>query len=374
MQKHSFNLCKYLASSGVAVDLFFPIKDNSEAYGELKQAFSTAELRNINFHPIIKPDTVYFPGHYIYKSYLYSQAIATHFFNEEIKADLIYIQGFSGWALMKQLNKRVNQTPSVLNFHGLEIFQKSSSFRSILINAFFRPFVRRNLSLANRVQSLGGGLTEILKNEGINNEGIFELGIGISEEWLVDDQEVEINDDVPVKFVFVGRYERRKGIEELTTVLGGIIGEYNFRFDFIGPIPEKKRIKSEKIKYHGLVKSKDKIKGILSSSDILVCPSYSEGMPTVILEAMASGCAIIATGVGAVSDQVSIENGWLIQPGDQVAIRKALIEAVNSDSIRLLNMKKASIQKIKNEFLWSIMVDKHILKFRDTIEEYHNLD
>ena len=51
-------------------------------------------------------------------------------------------------------------------------------------------------------------------------------------------------------------------------------------------------------------------------SDVLVVPSLSEGMPTVILEAMARGKAVIATDVGAVSDLVS-EEEWCVdsEPG-----------------------------------------------------------
>ena len=45
-----------------------------------------------------------------------------------------------------------------------------------------------------------------------------------------------------------------------------------------------------------------------------MCPSYSEGMPNVIMEAMSRGLAIIATDVGAVSKLVDEENGWLINP------------------------------------------------------------
>jgi len=46
-------------------------------------------------------------------------------------------------------------------------------------------------------------------------------------------------------------------------------------------------------------------------------PSYSEGMPTVIHGRNASGLAIIASDVGAVSEQVSAPNGILVKPGNK---------------------------------------------------------
>ena len=113
-------------------------------------------------------------------------------------------------------------------------------------------------------------------------------------------------------FVFIGRYERRKGLKEISKVAGKLIAKNNFEFHFIGEIPDNKKVINDNFYYYGTINDSEKIKRLLINSDILVCPSYSEGMPTVILEAMASGCAIIATDVGAVGTMVDQENGWLI--------------------------------------------------------------
>ena len=51
----------------------------------------------------------------------------------------------------------------------------------------------------------------------------------------------------------------------------------------------------------------------MDNCDILICPSYSEGMPNVILEGMSRGLAIITTDVGANELLVSNENGKLIK-------------------------------------------------------------
>ena len=69
----------------------------------------------------------------------------------------------------------------------------------------------------------------------------------------------------------------------------------------------------------------------MRNSDCLICPSYSEGMPTVILEAMASWCCIIASDVGAVRCIVDKNNGWLISPGNTYELRQSILEVINSD-------------------------------------------
>jgi glycosyltransferase involved in cell wall biosynthesis len=61
-------------------------------------------------------------------------------------------------------------------------------------------------------------------------------------------------------------------------------------------------------------------------ADIVVLPSLWEGLPYVLIEAMAAGKAIVASGVGGVTDAVTDgENGLLIPPGDVDALAGALV-------------------------------------------------
>ncbi len=78
----------------------------------------------------------------------------------------------------------------------------------------------------------------------------------------------------------------------------------------------------------------------LAQSDILVLPSYREGLPNSLLEAMASECAIIATNVGAIPDVIqSGENGILIEPGDTKNLAEEL-RRLTFDSIERRRLAK----------------------------------
>ena len=94
--------------------------------------------------------------------------------------------------------------------------------------------------------------------------------------------------------------------------------------------------------------------------DILVCPSYSEGMPTVILEAMARGCAIIATNVGANCTMIGNRNGWLIDGDIKYDLKKSLVEALSFPRDKLLNMKKESVNIVSKNFMWEKVIEKII--------------
>ncbi len=88
----------------------------------------------------------------------------------------------------------------------------------------------------------------------------------------------------------------------------------------------------------------------LSAFDLLANPSRSEGMPNIVLEAMAAGLPVVATDVGGVAELIEDgRTGRLVAPGDPailaVAIRNALAQPERTDE-----MARAAQEKVKREF------------------------
>jgi glycosyltransferase involved in cell wall biosynthesis len=359
MQKHSFYLCKFLAQRGIYVDLYHTPSQTQHDIQQL-DCFTEEEKPYIHSIVIPFPQGDKFPGHYIRASKRYSQAIY-EVFNTRKMPDIVYIQGFSGWTLLTEKQNTPNLPPTIVNFHGLEMFQPPTSWKGQLQNWMFRPFVKKNIQAADYAQSLGGKLTPILQ-QFIPQEKIWELGIGVDKDWI---REAPLASHMPRRFCFVGRYERRKGIIELTQVLRSLHqAGHAFHFDFIGFIPKEQQIVADNIHYHGQVIDPKKIQSLLQSSDVLVCPSYSEGMPTVILEAMASGCSIIATDVGAVADVVCPENGWLIPSGNIPALESTMKTVLEIPDEVLQKKKAAAIAFIAQKHLWSNIIEAKIRFFQ----------
>lgn len=74
---------------------------------------------------------------------------------------------------------------------------------------------------------------------------------------------------------------------------------------------------------------------LIASADVLVLPSFVENLPLSIIEGMASGLAIVATPVGAVSEIVKDgETGLLVQPGDVDGLTDALVRLVEDKDLR----------------------------------------
>jgi len=355
MQKHSYYLAKELAKQGHSVYLFHC---NESAYDATQlEFFSAEEKANIKGFLIPFPRKNYFPLHYIYESYKYSQAIANALEPVLPEMDFIFAQGFSAWDLLNK-KKLKNLPPIAVHFHGLEMFQKIPSVKSIINSFFLRRAVRKNLTMADYAISYGGKITAIL-NRIVDKSKIWEIPAGIEKSWFLDTAPTVSN---KVRFVFIGRYERRKGIPELNEAITGLLRDHSFSFEFIGDIPQKHRVLYPTIKYHGKVTSENEIKQILSHCDVLVCPSYAEGMPNVIMEAMACSLAVIATNVGAVSVLVDQDNGWLIKDPAVKSISGAMQAAMAIQDNSLQQKKINSSAKIKNGFSVEEVTNKLIIK------------
>lgn len=351
IQKHSYYLVKHLARESFYVDVYHSHINPDTSWVKY---FSVEELNYINFIDFEYPRNTRFPGHYIYSSFKLSKLYYEHL--KQSKHDIIYAQGFTGWyALIKEPFKK----NMITNLHGLEMFQFTINLKNRLEQMLLKIPSSFIIKKSNKQISLGGKLTNILYQNGAKPQSVVELPNGIDSNWIINDSAFKSeNSTQRIKFVFIGRYERRKGIEEFHEVIQKTIDILNYEVNFIGPIPEEKQFKHHKVTYLGTIMESDKIKEILINSDILVCPSYSEGMPTVILEAMACGCAIIATDVGANSTIVNSDNGWLFE-GDIVSnLHTAILAAMSCSSEEIILKKQQSIQKVLENFTWEKVIYK----------------
>ena len=138
--------------------------------------------------------------------------------------------------------------------------------------------------------------------------------------------------DLPV-FLYAGRFSRLKGVFDLLEAAKLLAGKGSeFRLVLIGSgSADEEALLREGIKACGLewkarvYAATNRYQEVLDAADIFVLPSYVEGLPIGLLEAMASGLPVVATRVGGIPEAVrdGIE-GKLVAPGDIAALRDAL--------------------------------------------------
>lgn len=342
IQKHTRNLVYYLSMNGIEVTLMHSntVRDN------YKSAFGN-DMSSIKTIMVKPPRLLNFPGYYS----IWAIFLSYRFFNSSNyqEFDVIYAQGLVGYSFAKSRKAR---RKLVSNLHGLEMFQDQGSlFQNLRMLPLKYP-ARTIIKYSNKSVSLGGHLSVILFKNGAEMNSIIELSNGIDLSWVKSTEDVSSNNSNTRKFVFIGRYEYRKGIVELNTVLTSLLNKESFTFEFIGPIPKKRQLSSSNIRYHGKLTDENSIKEILDSADVLVAPSYAEGMPTVILEAMSRGCAIITTDVGANQLLCNRLNGILIESRNVEQLKNAIVSMVRIPEPDLRKMKLASIRLVGAKYVW----------------------
>ena len=359
MQKHSYNLAKYFSIHGADVTLFH-FTSNNETISDKELNNKIFGINNSNYsvksYCLHFPKSYKFPGHYIYNSYRYSKLISKKILPIVNDFDFIYSKGFSSWNLI-YLKKKGLKIPNIgVNFHGYEMWQKPPSFKVFSQHLLLKPFVKWITKNSDFVFSYGSKISNIIEDLGVDSNKIIESPSGIDEDFVRDIKSLKIS--YKRKFVFLGRYERRKGIEELSNVIRTLnLISSKVEFHFIGDIPNSKRIKSDNVFYHGLIQNPVQVITLLDEMDVLICPSYSEGMPNAILESMARGLAIITTDVGANSLLVDDQVGWLIDVNDlKLELINSISAVLNKNNLELLKMKKNSIDRVNKEFNWNLII------------------
>ncbi|HUI43496.1 MAG TPA: glycosyltransferase [Terriglobia bacterium] len=100
------------------------------------------------------------------------------------------------------------------------------------------------------------------------------------------------------------------------------------------------------------------VSAVLASLDVTVLPSSSEGLSNVILESMAAGVPVVATGVGGNPELVSDKTGLLVPPNDPVALARAL-EVVLADAELRTRLGECSRKFVLENFTLDRMRDQY---------------
>jgi glycosyltransferase involved in cell wall biosynthesis len=153
--------------------------------------------------------------------------------------------------------------------------------------------------------------------------------------------------------VFVGRLSYEKGLDTLLEAAEKA-GNLNFLIVGWGPYGLRLRARSSKrhnIRFVGEVSHHNALRYI-AGSDVLVLPSYMEGLSTVILEAMALKVPVVATRVGGNTELVEDGvTGLLVSPKNPDELADAL-ERIVSDKILAARLSDEAFRRVVAEYSW----------------------
>jgi glycosyltransferase involved in cell wall biosynthesis len=276
---------------------------------------------------------------------------------------LVYSQGLSVWVGIDAVKDRL-----IVNPHGLEPFQVLGT-KDYLKTWPYRYIFRRIFKKAARVVSLGGSLTKILKQVGrADNVVVLPNATNL---LPMTDAELIKQKSSPLRFLFVGRFAYNKGIGDLLEAVKQLNDEGHaaaFELDLAGKGPlfdeMKARYPLKNVHFQGFVSDPDLDLAYLDDH-VFVLPTLFEGMPTVVLEAMARAMPILVTDTGATLELVDEQNGIILEKKDVQGIKNAMMRMITAEETAFAGFSKASLVRVRERFTWEVVAEAHLRLFRE---------
>jgi glycogen synthase len=242
--------------------------------------------------------------------------------------------GAIGFALKKMFN-----IPYLISFRGRDV-HGGRELGSSGISGPFRAVSRVVWRQAGALVANSHGLRRIAWKV-LPDAAIDVIPNGVDTAIFSDERRLEGQE---VRLLFVGRLEPYKGLEHLFSALCILrqSGSPRFRLTVVGDGSLRHRLSADAhrmgiddvIRFSGAVE-RPGMPSIYHAADIFILPSLVEGMPNVVLEAMASGLPVVATEIPGSEELVSTETGRLVRPADARALAEALAELITNADLRI---------------------------------------
>lgn len=266
-----------------------------------------------------------------------------------IKPDIVYCHSSYGIALLKDLVilSLIPNSKKIIHIHfaDIEYILTRNILTRYAILFLLKHAVHGIVTLSKRTsQDLFSNGIDINKIHTIYNFHDTDY----SDEEYAKKRDTVINSK-KVQLMFMGSLDKRKGILDLLDCMKNLDDRYMLKVCGEAISNEIKEVVSKEIQDNNNIElcgfvDGDKKTNIFSESSIFILPSYAEGLPLVLLEAVSYGCCVITTNVGSICEIFTDRNGFIINPGDL----KGLI-----DSVLLLSDKHVLLEKMDYSFRMS---------------------
>jgi glycosyltransferase involved in cell wall biosynthesis len=168
------------------------------------------------------------------------------------------------------------------------------------------------------------------------------------------------------KLLYTGRLAFEKGLPVLFESLGTLKDQgYDFELTLVGDGPDRAALEAsaralgigEQVVFAGFA-GQDEVLAHLRQSDMLLLPSFAEGVPVSLMEAMACGLPVIATYVGGVVELVEhARTGQMVHAGDPVSLKEAIASYLQDRGLREL-VSRQGRDKVVEDFNFDTEADK----------------
>lgn len=234
----------------------------------------------------------------------------------------------------------------------------------MLIDKILFNWVDKIIAVSEKVRE------EIISSQGVNPDKVTTVHVGVDlKRFVKKKNDIRLQKRLKIEKEYllvgsVGRLVPEKGYEYLlkaVEIIKPTIRKVKFIIVGDGPEMGKLKILSEKIglsdKILFLGRRTD-VPAWINLMDIFVLPSLTEGLPVVLLEAMAMRKPVVATNVGGIPEVIThMQNGVLVSPCNSQQLAEVLIDLLGNKSIRESLAREAQ-KTVEHKFNLEMMVEK----------------
>ena len=262
------------------------------------------------------------------------------------------------------------EKPFVVFFHGWELdFEEE-------VTQKHQKFFHNSFGKAVKIFVLSEDFKSKLLDWGYKGEVIVET-TNVDEELIEDFSMAErinnFDNLIPFKILFLARLIKEKGIFELLEAVE-VLTNRGFKLELIvaGDGNDFKLLQErvegvDNIRVLGDVQGEDKI-ALFKESHCYLLPSYTEGLPISVLEAMLFGLPIISTNVGGLKYFIEEEKmGYLVEP-QSVENLVEKIELLMHERERMMEMSAYNFEYAKKNLTNSVMAERLHQHFKELVE------
>jgi glycosyltransferase involved in cell wall biosynthesis len=224
-------------------------------------------------------------------------------------------------------------TPLVVTAHGADVYGLPGAVGRVL-----RRFVVRR---ASRLTAANADLMARLIDAGADPSRTAVLPMGV--DLAAVSAAIAVVEQVPGRVVVVGRLVEKKGVHVLVAALRTLPPGGSWSLDVVGDGPWRARLEAQAdglpVRFLG---SRDRGSALaaVAAASVVAVPSTTaasgdrDGLPVVLLEAMAAGRAVVASDLPGIGDVVvDGSTGLLVSPGDVAALATALARVLDDASL-----------------------------------------
>lgn len=243
------------------------------------------------------------------------------------------------------------------------IYSILDRFQSI----FLKSMEIKTLKNADIISTVSSTVSQEIYNYGVRDKVIKVFGNGVNEKKYYPSHKVSNN-----YILYTGRLSERKGLYDLIDAMYYTNKKHPKVKLYISGKGQllsnlKKMVNKLNIqrvvKFLGYVPSKT-MPSLYRNAYVHIVPSYYEGLPTVLLEAMASGVPVIATSIGGSRDVISNNvDGFLVPPKNPLKLAES-INMLLSDYALRDRLGKNARKKIIEKYTWEKICNNFISNYQ----------